>query len=89
MYESWVAVTVIAAVCVYASTVGTNAFLLALVLILALVGLGIPRLSRRTFAGERAGSVETLSTLAQSGNCFAFVNIWEGCEESYGYRDIV
>lgn len=77
MYESWVAMAIIAAVRVYASTVGANAFLLALVLILALIGLGIPCLSRRTFAGERAGGIQTLSTLAQSGNCFALVDIWK------------
>lgn len=52
LYESRIAVAIITAVRVYASTVRTDAFLLALVLVLALVGLGIPRLTRRALAGE-------------------------------------
>lgn len=75
MYESRIAVAIIAAVRVYASTVRANAFLLALVPVLALVGLGIPRLSLGAFADKRARSVQTLSTLTQSGNRFALVDI--------------
>lgn len=52
LYESRIAVAVITAVRVYASTVRTDAFLLALVLVLALVGLGISRLTLRTLASE-------------------------------------
>jgi len=75
LYESRIAVAVITANRVYASAVRTDAFLLALVSIFALIGLGISRLSFGAFAGKRAESVQALSTLAKSGNCFAFVDI--------------
>jgi len=67
--------TIIATVRVYASAISANALLLTLVSVSALVGLGIPRLSRGTLASERAGSVEAFSTLAQSRNRIAFVDV--------------
>lgn len=66
---------IITAVGVYASAVGANALLLAFVSVFALVGLGIPRLSLGTLAGERAGSVEALAAFAQSRNRVALVDV--------------
>jgi len=68
-------VAVITAVRIYATAICTDALLLAFIPVLALIGLGISRLSRGTLAGKRAGSVQALSTLAKSGNCFALVDI--------------
>jgi len=68
-------VAIITAVCVYASAVGADALLLALVSVLAFVSLGIPRLSFRTLASERTGSIQALSALTESGNRFALVDI--------------
>lgn len=75
LYESRVAMAIIAAARVYASAIGANAFLLALVSVLALVGIEVPCLSLRTFAGERTGCVQALSALAESGNGLALVDI--------------
>lgn len=75
LYEARIAVAVIAADRVYASAVRTDAFLLALVPVLALIGLGISRLPLGALANKRAGSVQALPTLAKPGNCFALVDI--------------
>jgi len=66
---------IIAAVRVYASAIGANAFLLTLVSVSALIGFGIPRLSCGTLASERAGSIEAFSTLAQSRNRIALIDV--------------
>ena len=50
--ESRIAKAVVAAVRVYASAVGADPFLLALVFVLARVGFGIPGLAVGTLAGE-------------------------------------
>ena len=52
LYESRIAVAVITAIRIYASTIRTDAFLLAFIPVLALIGLGISRLSRGTLAGK-------------------------------------
>lgn len=73
--ESRVTMTIVSADRVYASAIGANAFLLTLVSVLALVGVEISRLSFGTLAHERTGGVQALSTLAESGNRVALVDI--------------
>lgn len=75
LYESRVTMAVIAAARVYASAIGANAFLLALVSVLALVGIEVPRLSLGTLARKRTRGVQALPALAESGNRLALVDI--------------
>lgn len=73
--ESWIAKAVVAAVGVDASSVGADAFFLALVSVFAGIGFGISGFTLGALAGEGSRGVDAFSALAEAWYRLAFVDI--------------
>jgi hypothetical protein len=73
--ESWIAQAKVGTVGVDAPPIQTHVLVFALVLVVALVGVGVARLTFRTLASERTNRIDAVSTGAQVRDGFALVDI--------------
>jgi hypothetical protein len=78
--EAWIAQAKVGTVGVDAPPIQTHVLVFALVLVVALVGVGVARLTFRTLASERTNRIDAVATGAQVRDGFALVDIWTKCQ---------